>query len=373
MTETEPRTPRPILPFLGTGRGRRLAALTFGTIVAILAVIVSVTRESSETAVRFKPAAVFPDFETKAAGANLVTITDKSRALHLRKIESGTWVVAESHDYPASVNRLRGLFLNLSELRAIELKTDRPDWQASLGLVSPASGGGATLIDVTDPNGKSLASLMVGDLQPGGQSGQDRAFIRANGAAQAYLAEGDIPLETTPSDWLEPTIVDLPRDRVRRVALTPANGKAYAISRPTPKDVNFVVENLEPGQAMVSEIAANGIGAGAINVALDDVRPIGAIDFAGASRIAYETFDGLTVTMDVVTREDRHWLKVEAAAVAGSSLAAEAQAISKRTGAWAYAIPEWKANLFMKPVDQLLKSPPAAAPVKDDKGKKKSH
>ncbi len=353
-------------------KGRSLLWLTAGTVLLVLAAIVVVTRDVSTNAVRFAPQAVFPGFEAKQPAAESLTIADKDHAVHIKKNRHGVWVVSEVHEYAASQEKLREFFLGLTELTAIERKTARPDWQAGLGLVAPTDGGDATSVIVADKAGQSLAGLLVGRLQLGGANGKETLFVRKIGEAQAYLAEGDLALETSAAEWVDPGIVDLARDRVRRVAVAPASGPAYTITRPTPQDVNFALEKLPPGREMMSETAANGLGAGAIAVTLEDVRPAGDVDFTAPSRIVYETFDGLSIALDVTKHGDVSWLRASATAVpsaektvspadgakAQSPAVAEAAAINARTQGWAYAIADWKASLFTKPLESLLKTVP---------------
>ncbi len=225
---------------------------------------------------------------------------------------------------------------------------------------------------MSDAKGTLIAGLLVGKLRPaGGLTGEDAFYVRRVEEDQSYLAEGDLPLDVARSSWLDPTIVELPRERVFRVMLTPKEGPSFSISRTNAQIENFAVDTMPKGRSMVSETAANPIGAALSDFTLEDVRPRAEVDFAKAARAVFETFDGLVVTVEAADAKEEHWVRLTATAKPPSAqaatakpanaktpdVAAEAKAMNARVGSWAYKVADWKAALFSRSLDSLLAEP----------------
>jgi len=72
----------------------------------------------------------------------------------------------------------------------------------------------------------------------------------------------------------------------------------------------------------------------------------------GVVAASLSTFDGLTVDVRMLDKDDAHWVALSAA---GSGAAeAEAKAINEKASRWTYAVPSYKAaQLKMKLADLL--------------------
>lgn len=346
--------------FFKTPHGRLLIGLGAATLLALLATGFALMREARLSQRQFEPEPVFPHLNIGLADAASIRIVSKTGEIEIKRSgddpKSGYWVVPEAHGYPADQERVRRLLLGLADLKAVEKKTARPDWHDALSLGDPKNGGNAITLTVTDSKDQTLAALLVGKLKPGGPKAEPMVYVRRAGENQSYLAQGDLPLETARADWLDSGIVDIARDRVKRVTVAPRGFTGYTVSRASPEEPNFQLENLPKGRQMLSETAANATGAAAVAVSLDDIRPVGEVDFSKASEIAFETFDGLTVRFAVTEKNEQAYIRVSAEG-ANPKAAEEAEIITARTQGWAYAVPSWKATVFTKPLSQLLKTP----------------
>jgi hypothetical protein len=90
------------------------------------------------------------------------------------------------------------------------------------------------------------------------------------------------------------------------------------------------------------------------------VRPATDLDFSNAPKIVTHTFDGLTVTVQIVTDGPDFWATVYAEGNPGKPYTeAEARTIDAHANGWAYKLPDYKGKLFMTTLDSLLK--PVAA------------
>jgi hypothetical protein len=341
-----------------------LAAIALATSVAAAVVVM---QEARRTAPRFSPAPIFPGLDKALGAAQAITVKSPEGEIEIRRMDNNMWVVPAASSYPAHSEAVRKMLNGLVALRAVERRTARPDWHAMLDLGAPGEGGKATEIRVEGENGALLAGLLVGKVRPaGGLAGEDAFYVRRLGEDQTYLAQGDLPLEVERGDWLDPTIVDIARERVARVAMQPIIGPSYTISRASPETQSFVVDALPRGRRMMSETAANPIGAALSDFSLEDVRPKDAIDFTKAARAEFETFDGLVIAVETVEADDAHWVRVSATTkppivphtgTKAHDVAQEMSAINARVGAWAYKVAEWKADLFAHTLDSLLAEP----------------
>lgn len=350
-----------------TGRGRLLVALAALALVTSLLAALAVTQEARRTAPRFAPEPVFPGLEARLAQAQAIALKSPEGEIEIRRANGSRWTVPAASFYPADAGAVRKMLNGLVSLRAVERRTARRDWHAFLDLVAPGEGGKATEIRVIDARGALLAGLLVGKVRPaGGLAGEDAFYVRRIGEDETYLAQGDLPLEVARGDWLDPEIVSIARERVARVSMHPVIGPAYTISRASPETQSFVVNELPRGRKMMSETAANPIGAALSDFHLEDVRPKDTVDFTKAARAVFETFDGLVITVETAEVDGEHWVRVAAATkeplvpptgTAAPDVAQEARAIDTRVSAWAYKVAEWKAELFAQTLDSLLAEP----------------
>jgi len=69
----------------------------------------------------------------------------------------------------------------------------------------------------------------------------------------------------------------------------------------------------------------------------------------------YTTFDGLSVTLRLVRRDNADWAVI--AAAGSGATAAEAKTANDRLGRWGYAIPETQANLMRRKLADLIEPP----------------
>ncbi len=353
----------------GDPRHRFLLWLGAITLLAVSAAAFTLSSEALRGVPRFQQKALLPDFEGEIDKAAEIAMKNADGETIVRRGDDSRWTMPAVGNYPARTESVRKLLFGLSALKAVELRTARKDWHAALDLGAPEEGGKATAIRVKDKSGKLLAGLLIGKTNPGGGlEGRDAYYARRIGEDQTYVVEGNLPLEALARDWLEPTIVDIARERIQRVTLGGPQGPSYTISRATADSENFTLDNLPSGRTMSSETAANGIGAALADLTLEGARPRKDIDFSTAAQAIYETFDGLTLTLRTVKQGENVWLALDATAApdAAKTVSEEVQAITAKTTPWAYQIPAWKGELFTRSRESLISTPakqPTQLPV----------
>jgi hypothetical protein len=138
------------------------------------------------------------------------------------------------------------------------------------------------------------------------------------------------------------------------VTVEPASGPAYTVSRATPKDQGFLVNPLPKGRELTYTGAADSVASTLDDFRFDDIKPVMAVDFSGAAHMTVHTFDDLTITLDIASEGEEHWVRLMASAQLGTA-AKEAHAINSHASGWAFKLPPYRASLYAPPLETLLK------------------
>ena len=263
----------------------------------------------------------------------------------VRKGESD-WVVAE-REFPADPGKVRKLLLDLASLSVVEEKTSDPGSYARIGVedVTSATSSG-TRIEAVTP--KKTFGLIAGD-----PSGTKNGYVREPGAKTSYLATPQIRTEADPKRWLDRTLVDIPQDRVKEIALKPAKGRAYTVSREKKEQTDFTVSDIPKGMELTSPSAPNSLASELMSLTLDDVRKAPEEAAKPEASTTFRTFDGLELQFDGSKDGDRHYITVTARSTAKES-EAEAQKLDARLKGWQFEIPGYKYDLLFRPQEELL-------------------
>ena len=319
------------------------------------------------------------------------------------------WVVAEKGGHRADFERFRSSLRELSQARRVEKKTALAEHYSRLGVE-----------DVSDPDAAGyLLELEYGDKHPadrfivGRRGGAGMVYIRTAGEEQSWMVSAGFDLSDQTRDWVDREIIDLSSGSVRRVVLDRGPGDLLEIAKADSGDINFTPVGIPQGRELSYGSVANSIGSVLANVQANDVRPaaeMGALPRAVLGR--YETFDGLTLELDVRAEspavaaesnsgddeaDPRYWALFSASAgePAASTLekgaafdeplqvpdappvdaeaesdpsqeaaeelepppsaAERAAELNARLGGWAYELPLYKSDQWFKKLDDLLK------------------
>lgn len=325
---------------------------------------------------------LFPGLAGELNGvASLAVLADGERLTLAR--DGNEWVVTERGGYPARFEAVKKVLIGLAELKTFEAKTAEPASYARIEVEDPeGEDAKSKLVTVTDGDGKTLAALVVGKRRfAKGGLGPIMNYVRRAGEAQSWLASGDLDIGGEFADWIDRSLLDISSDRMRRVTLTPADGRPVVIARAAGADNKLTVENLPEGAQISSESDVRNRASVLFGLTLDDVRPAALVPFAskGAGKAEYRTLDGLVIRIDTAKHEDRTWIAIEAAldqagraewdaAQAGGEdetakrltlddVKEEVEEINQRTRGWAFAVPGYKLDYIRSTLDDLLKKP----------------
>jgi len=265
--------------------------------VAVAALIGAVAinlaqRPASNVSEQARPlAAELKDHLNDVSAITLTGAGDK--VLVTLKRDKDGWSVAERSGYPADLAKVREFLLKLAQATLIEQKTANPKHYADLG-VDEVKDKDAKGILVEISGLAQPLRLIVGNYNGAGGGG---TFVRRDGDAQSWLANGNLTVARNVADWEKRDLTDIPASRLRSVTLTGRDGKVLKVAKEQAGDANFKVADVPKGRETSSEFAANGLASTLAGLKADDAFP--AKEAAPAEKTIkaeYAAFDGLIVT-----------------------------------------------------------------------------
>jgi hypothetical protein len=260
--------------------------------------------------------------------------------------QNGGWTVAQRGDYPADVSKLRKLLLASSDAKIVEQKTSNPASFSVIGLEDPSLPGstGAEL-SITARDGTH--GVIVGKPFGGGN------FVRRTGENTSYSVEPGISFETEPRFWIESKLIDNAAAKIQSVEVRPAAGPAYTVRRTAAAGAAevFTLEGVPSGRKSADSAALAPSPTLLSGLTVDDVAPVGDIDFSKPAIATVTLADGSSVTITGAVSGDKHWVRLQASK--------DAQLEAKAAGR-AFEIASYQFDAIFRPVEQLLVPKPPA-------------
>lgn len=397
-----------------------LGMIAGGAIVLAAAAALVVNQTRRATSIQEYGGLVYPDLAAKAPTVTEIAVNSAGAVTTVRK-QGDAWLLVEKGGYPVKIEKVREVVVGLGQLKQLEPKTSKAERYAEIGVedppatpavpatpdptAPPAEKSQAALVTLKDSSGATLASAIVGKQRFGTPP---TVFIRKAGDSQSWLAEGQLDVPREVNGWLDTQVINLPRERVARVTITPAEEGAtpLAVSRPTKDDASFAVESLPDGVRLKAPTAADPVTTALSYLNFDDVALASSVMPAdGPAPVTYTlaTFDGMVVTSRVVQKDGRYWAAFDAsidesklpqvpqvtppeppapgaavdpavqsaydvakkvadeAAKKVEDVRKEVKTLNDRHGGWAYAIPEYKGKVLVTRLDELLTEEEAPA------------
>ena len=344
-------------------RRRNLAILVGLAVLALIAAWIGLRERAAQVAPKYAQTEFLPGFALHVREAARIHIVSKKHGAFdvVFKPNKG-WVLPIKNDYPASFEQVNRTLVGLAALETIEPKTARTDWLHYIGLDAPPSGDGTAII-VSNDRGRVLADIITGKSEDiGDSSGATGLFVRRPNTTQSWLARAEFEPRSDPFDWIDKTIVDVDRSRIQTTVVDEANGQSFEVHRDNRTDPSFKLTVMPPGRELANDGAADGIATAIADLTFEDVKPAKDIDFSDAVRTVTKTFDGMSVTTDVVKVGTEYWAQFGAMSMVGNpAIGREARAITMRVSGWAYKLPDFKGAAFMATQESLLKPKGGAA------------
>lgn len=227
----------------------------------------------------------------------------------LTRTESG-WTVANRHNYPANIGKVREYLIKLSESKLREAKTSKPENYARLGVedesTETATGFGVEVGGLKEP-----VKVIVGISSGGGTPG---TFVRRQGDATSYLVTGDVIPDKEGGNWLAREIISMPTTEVRAVAVTAPDKSVLKLEKADSAQPNYAVLNLPKGRQLSSESVGNLTAAVLDGLTLEDVLPSAeaTADAATTWTATYAGFDGFVVDVTLWDSAGKSWARFAA-------------------------------------------------------------
>jgi hypothetical protein len=335
----------------------RIKGLIVLFVVTVLAVIVAVFVGHGGSHAAGQSAhggPVLPEIAQRpAAVARIALVRGETKTTLLHR--GDRWVVDEKAGYPADQAKVGHLLAGLAKLSYAEPKTHKPELYGRLDLEdADKKGAKSTLVTVADEGGTLLGELIVGKQHADDQGGgDDGVYVRLPGNPQAWLAHGTVDLGGDTAAWLDRKLVDLPLAQVRSLVLTAPDGGKLTISREKAGDP-FALAELPAGRKLKSETALDDPAGALTSLDLTDVQSAKTADLPkdGVTHAEFTSFDGLTVTVDLVDKNGASWARLAAGGTGAA--ATRAADLNARWSEWVYAIPSYQAGLLKTKLAALL-------------------
>ncbi len=329
---------------------RKKWALWYFIFAGLLAVIAAVTVGIETRASHPESASgpVIPNLTQNIGQAQRITITSADASYRIERIERGNqrvWVMRDRGDYPVLGSRLAQLTEGLEGLRFTRRMTADASKHQRLGVTDPRQGGRGVLVQIEGARGALLVNLILG-VEPSG------LYVRRPDDDQVWAAEGDLPPLRDVAAWLELRPLALSADRLARVEISPAEGRPYILSREAPGQPWRIVQ---PAIATLAQSSVTAAAEHLTQISPVDVQLAPAVQGPAQARVRAQTFDGVVIEAELISSDNRTWLKLAAHAPSPEQEAGAIE-INSRSADWAFALSEQDARETAPPLSDIAPS-----------------
>ena len=349
------------------------ALLVLVTALSVAAAIWSTLERNRATASAAPPGSLFPELLSQVNDIARINVQTPKLAFTILRGDGDDWGVKERDGYPVKFTTIKQAVVGIANMRLLEAKTAKPALHERLFLKTPKDGGRGTTIALANGEDKIIAVIVVGKTKVSPTENEAGIhYVRRLDGAQSYLASGRVEVWETIDRWLDDAMPTIARKRVRAATTIQPDGARAGVVREDPDSRDFKVAEIPPGMKQMHETAGNALGSALGFLTFQDVRRGDKVDFKGANRAIFNTFDGVTLNLSVIKRKDGHWLRLSAAFDAADikldgltkeqktamknvdDAKLEVAMINKRFAPWAYKLPDYKAKDFLTDASDLL-------------------
>ena len=344
---------------------RGFAYLLVATILALVAVLVFVPRENvvENSAVDTLLLPGLADRINDVDRVEILTAGDTVVATLSRT--AADWQLEQMDGYHADWPKLQELLAGLAQAKVVEVKTDKPQYYAQLGVE-----------DVSTQDAESvLVKLSIGDETTGiliGNQAQGRAgqYVRLQDSAASALLDRTLDVSTEQLDWADKRIIDINASEVAEVEIIHPEGERVFVTRISADQTDFDLVGLPPGREIQSSWSVNSFASSLALLDLESVRPVDSVDWQAAVNMRLLTFSGMEIMADMVEADGHYLLRLHAshpaaqvvdfrnddiAQQAAEDVAKSVDEINQRVSGWAYGIAKYKFEGMVKTRDEILK------------------
>jgi len=340
--------------------------LVVTTIVALLAVVLSVPDDSARTD-SVAGSLLLPEMSEKINQTNRVEIIAAGNKVvaTLSKSTDG-WQLEQMGGYRADWPKLHALLSALGRARVVEAKTDKTEYYARLGVEDIAS----------EDAGGLLVKLSAGDLTRAvliGHTAQSREgrYVRLQGVAGSVLVDQRLDVPADRLEWVDRQIIDISASEVAEVEVIGAQEGRILVTRISANQTDFDLVGLPLEREIKSSWAVNSLASILSLLDMETVRPVGDLDWSNAIRMRVLLFSGMEIMADAIELNGEYLMRLQAsqpgakfaprqdneaiAKQAYADVAAGVMVINQRVEAWVYTIAKAKYDAMDKTPEDLLK------------------
>jgi len=287
-----------------------------GITIVVIVVAVFLNQETTKPPSQGR-GLVFPELMANINDVTELIIESTEETVTLVRQEN-RWGVKEKDHYPAALEKVKGSLVGMAELRFREPKTRNPDLYEKLGLQDQTNEGSrATLVTIRINHNQEAGKLLIGDQRPAKENPSlSEIYVRKPDDPQTWLVTGKLPLERTITEWLDQDILNLAGTRVHRVRVMHPGGESLTVQKTSPDALDFQIADMPKGYKVQSQFNVNNVVTTLSNLTMDDVKKAEeeANDSEGKAGVkaVLETFDGLQVTVQTLTKDETVYGKVSA-------------------------------------------------------------
>ena len=176
-------------------------------------------------------------------------------------------------------------------------------------------------------------------------------YARIAGNNQSWLVDQNPDIPNDAANWLKKDVIDIDSTRIKAVTITHPDGEIISVYKTSAEEPNFEVLNIPPGRELTYSTVGNGIGGALNDLDLEDVRK--AIEGSELVITEFTTFDGLNILVKIIIEDEANWISLEVTSEETEN--SEASEIMSQISGWQYQVPNYKANLLSRKLEDILK------------------
>lgn len=327
---------------------RKGRALTLFLIAGALALVAAITIGVEMRASRPDLASgfVIPNLEDSIGDAQRIVVTSAEASYRIERVERGAervWVMRDRGDFPVTAARLAQLTEGLEGLRYTRRMTSDASKHQRLGVTDPRQGGRGILLQVEDGRGALLVNLILG-VEPTG------LYVRRPDSDQTWAASGELPPLRDVASWLELRPLPIAADRLARVEIVPAEGRAYVLARDS-ADQPWRIAS--PALATLAQSTVTATAERLTQVSPVDVNLAPTVQGTAQARVRLTTFDGVLIDGELIPSDGKIWLKLVARGQTPEQDPA-ALDINNHVSDWAFALSPSDVETVAPPLSTLI-------------------
>lgn len=344
---------------------KKLVRLLSVVVAVIIGAWIAVSYKSAEVAQQGKQL-LFPEFAGAIENITDINITTPNGEFDLLQDASGLWMVKQYMGYPVDMKRLRNLVYGIAELEIIEKKTAKAENHIKLGIQDPTVKG-AKSTRVVFGNGKDKRvelDVVLGDLRKAAyDKNTDGFYIRKFNEDQVWLVKGYMGLDHDFKNWVDRTILAIPRERIASVDIKYSGKNRLQLKRISEEEkAPFELMDVPEGKDVKKEGLIEGTAAALAGLQFNAFKVLDEKDFPKKRRldVQYQTTDGLILDFELITKTEKKqkkkWMRLKASTNedAKKEVKEEAKRLNLYHAKWAYEIGDFYAKPLMLKKSELF-------------------